>query len=191
MPGPGPISRNTSSGAGAMASTTLSAQTGSRKCCPKRLRVRMHYGPPEADAPSSRRYDLRFGSAHERAIKIAIVADDALVAQRLRLADAPAVQDQRIGGLRPFRGRQRACRAAARPRRDPPTRRCRCGWTRAARDDRPASPGTPSAWPSTTFAVLRPTPGSSTSASIVFGTSPSCCSTSARAMPISDFAFDR
>ena len=31
------------------------------------------------------------------------------------------------------------------------------------------NPGTPSAWPSTTFAVLRPTPGSSTSASIVFG----------------------
>ena len=36
-------------------------------------------------------------------------------------------------------------------------------------------PGTPSAWPSTTFAVLRPTPGSFTSSSIVFGTSPRCC----------------
>ncbi len=32
------------------------------------------------------------------------------------------------------------------------------------------SPGTPSAWPRTTLAVLRPTPGSSTSASIVLGT---------------------
>ena len=51
-------------------------------------------------------------------------------------------------------------------------RRCRCGWRRAARGDRPAGPGTPSAWPSTTFAVLRPTPGSSTSASMSAGTSP-------------------
>ena len=37
-------------------------------------------------------------------------------------------------------------------------------------------PGTPSAWPRTTFAVLRPTPGSSTSASIVSGISPPCVS---------------
>ena len=41
------------------------------------------------------------------------------------------------------------------------------------------SPGTPSAWPSTTFAVLRPTPGSSTSASMLAGTCPPCRSTSA------------
>ena len=33
-------------------------------------------------------------------------------------------------------------------------------------------PGTPSAWPSTTFAVLRPTPGSFISASMSAGTSP-------------------
>ena len=34
------------------------------------------------------------------------------------------------------------------------------------------SPGTPSAWPSTTFAVLRPTPGSFVRAAISAGTSP-------------------
>src|SRR5262245_56980487 len=33
-PGPGPISTNTSSRFGSMARTTLSAQAGSRKCCP-------------------------------------------------------------------------------------------------------------------------------------------------------------
>ena len=42
------------------------------------------------------------------AIEIALVAHDALVAQRLRFADAPAVQDQRVGRFRPLGGRQRA-----------------------------------------------------------------------------------
>ena len=52
-------------------------------------------------------------------------------------------------------------------------------------------PGTPSACPSTTFAVLRPTPGSSTSASMLAGTSPPCVATSACAMPMSAFDFAR
>ncbi len=103
-PRPGPISRNRSSGAGAMASTTLSAQTGSRKCCPKRLRVRMAFTGRRGFVPRAR---------NQRAIKIAIVADNALVAERLRFADAPPVQDQRIGGFRPLGRRQRARRAAA------------------------------------------------------------------------------
>ncbi len=42
-PAPGPISRKTSSAAGAMAATTLSAHTDSRKCWPKRLRMRGTY----------------------------------------------------------------------------------------------------------------------------------------------------
>ena len=41
----------------------------------------------------------------------------------------------------------------------------------------------PYAWPSTTLLVLRPTPGSSTIAAIVRGTSPPCSATSARAQP--------
>ena len=45
--------------------------------------------------------------------------------------------------------------------------------------------------PSTTFAVLRPTPGSFTSSSIVRGTSPPCRSTSARASPTRLFDFCR
>ena len=43
--------------------------------------------------------------------------------------------------------------------------------------------GAPNATPSTTFAVFRPTPGSATSSSSVWGTSPPCTSTSARAEP--------
>ena len=53
--------------------------------------------------------------------------------------------------------------AAVRRPRDRRIRRCRCDWRRAARGDRPGSPGTPSACPRTTFAVLRPTPGSAVS----------------------------
>src|SRR5690606_16170380 len=49
----------------------------------------------------------------------------------------------------------------------------------------------PKPTPSTTFAVFRPTPGSSTSSSRVFGTSPPCRSTSACAIPFSDFALFR
>ena len=45
--------------------------------------------------------------------------------------------------------------------------------------------------PRTTFAVLRPTPGSFTSSSIVRGTSPPCFSTSARARPTRLFVFWR
>ena len=49
----------------------------------------------------------------------------------------------------------------------------------------------PKALPSTTLAVLRPTPGSATSSSSVHGTSPPCRSTSARAIPLSDRALAR
>ena len=52
-------------------------------------------------------------------------------------------------------------------------------------------PGTPRAWPRTTFAVFRPTPGSSTSASIAAGTLPPWRATSASAMPMSDFDLAR
>src|SRR3954464_13472010 len=38
-PRPGPISKNTSPGAGAIARTTLATHAGSRKCCPNRLRA--------------------------------------------------------------------------------------------------------------------------------------------------------
>jgi hypothetical protein len=53
------------------------------------------------------------------------------------------------------------------------------------------SPGTPNACPSTTFAVLRPTPGSSVSSSMVRGISPPWRSTTAAAMPARDFDFAR
>ena len=48
-------------------------------------------------------------------------------------------------------------------------------------------PGTPNALPSTTLAVLRPTPGSVTSSSSVFGTLPPNRSTSAADSPMTDF----
>ncbi len=44
-------------------------------------------------------------------------------------------------------------------------------------------------FPRTTFAVLRPTPGSAWSSAIVRGTSPPCFSTSALAIPRRDLAF--
>src|SRR5688572_20862367 len=80
IPGPAPISRNESVGAGEMASTTLSAHTGSRKCCPNRLRV--------------------------RTIEIAIVAHHALIAERLRFTNAAAMENERIRRFGPFRWRQ-------------------------------------------------------------------------------------
>ena len=92
---------------------------------------------------------------------VAVVAHGALVAERLRPADAAAVQDERVGRPRPALRRQRAAQLLLDDLRIVRLRRCRCGSRRAARGDRPAGPGTPSAWPSTTFAVLRPTPGSS------------------------------
>src|SRR5215467_7130860 len=51
-----------------------------------------------------------------------------------------------------------------------------------------AMAGIPKALPSTTLAVLRPTPGSSTSSSTVRGTTPPWSSTSACPMPMSDLA---
>lgn len=53
------------------------------------------------------------------------------------------------------------------------------------------SPGTPNPSPSTTFAVLRPTPGSETSSAIVPGTSPPNRSTSPWPSPISEVALFR
>ena len=53
------------------------------------------------------------------------------------------------------------------------------------------SPGTPNALPSTTLAVLRPTPGSVTRSSIRPGTSPSNRSTRAWPSPIREFVFAR
>ena len=51
--------------------------------------------------------------------------------------------------------------------------------------------GSPKATFSTTFAVLRPTPGSASSASRSRGTSPLCCSTSIRLSAITFFALVR
>src|SRR5262245_55012539 len=47
-PRPGPISRNVSLGVGLIASMTLATHTGSRKCCPNRLRglADLTSGPP-------------------------------------------------------------------------------------------------------------------------------------------------
>ena len=91
---------------------------------------------------------------------VAFVLHGALVAQRLRLADAAAVQDQGVGGARPPRlaaARRTAAAStatasspSAMPMRLRPRSTCRST----------GSPGTPSAWPRTTLAVLRPTPGS-------------------------------
>ncbi len=53
------------------------------------------------------------------------------------------------------------------------------------------SPGTPNAFPSTTFAVLRPTPGRETRSSRRAGTSPSNRSTSAWPIPMTDWALAR
>jgi len=53
------------------------------------------------------------------------------------------------------------------------------------------SPGTPSACPSTTFAVLRPTPGSFVSASMSAGTSPRCSRIRICAIVTSAFDFCR
>src|SRR3954471_4534675 len=53
---------------------------------------------------------FQFGFAlfrNDVAVIVAVVADDALVAERLRLADAAAVEDQRILGARPALRRHR------------------------------------------------------------------------------------
>src|SRR5262249_52983791 len=44
---------------------------------------------------------LPLALAHERLVVVAVVAHHALLAERLRFANAPAVQDQRVGRLRP------------------------------------------------------------------------------------------
>ena len=102
-------------------------------------------------------------------VVVAVVLHRALLAERLRPADPAAVQDQRVGGAGPSLRRQRARTTAVRPLPDRPTRRCRCGSTTRSTWRSTGSPGTPSACPSTTFAVLRPTPGSLTSAVHVGG----------------------
>ena len=71
----------------------------SRVIDPPRFSARVGFGRRLAGARSARR---RGGSSRSRR------CTDALVAERLRPADAPAVQDQRVGGARP------ASRAAAR-----------------------------------------------------------------------------
>ena len=56
-------------------------------------------------APS---YARRLRGPERAAVVVAVVADDALLAERLRLADAAAVQDQRVGRPRPLRRRHRS-----------------------------------------------------------------------------------
>src|SRR5690349_1260344 len=50
---------------------------------------------------------LTLALAHERLVVLAVVAHHALLAERLRLADAAAVQNERVGRLRPDRLLQR------------------------------------------------------------------------------------
>ena len=66
--------------------------------------------------------------------------------------------------------------ASAPLRADPCPGRARCGWPTRKTCVSTAIVGSPKATFSTTFAVLRPTPGSASSASRVRGTSPPCCS---------------
>ena len=123
------------------------------------------------------------GFRAELAEVVASVANQTPIAERLWPADAAAVEDQRV--------RARASIAPAAAGRQ-------CGFdhdgivgaheadpVRDAQDvaiDRQARHA--ERVPSTTFAVLRPTPGSVTSASIEAGTSPPCSATSARAIPM-------
>ena len=124
-----------------------------------------------------------------RAVVIALVANRRTARKRLRPADPPPVQDLDVRCEGPLAGGSWRT-AAVRRRRvvafrdaDP---------VRYAEDmpiDR--QPGTPSAWPSTTFAVFRPTPGSAVSSSMSAGTSPPCSARSFCDMPISAFDFWR
>ena len=170
---------NTSRVAGAIASTTLSAQTGSRKCCPKRFRVLVMPSPGPTLRPKGhgRRNDPRSGFSRTFSFFSKRLFGRNHIRRERRTARR-AASVCRCGGrakstcrsFRPFGAGQRA-QSWAPPRSDHRMLRCRSGSTREARaDDR--QPGTPRAWPSTTFAVFRPTPGNSTRASIVSGTSP-------------------
>ncbi len=118
---------------------------------------------PAAAAPASAAARSR-GAALEL---VAVGAHGAAVAQRLRLADAAAVEDQRVGrdaSTRPAAARAPSC--CFDRLRDRPMRPGRCRFATRSTCRSTGSPGTPSACPRTTFAVLRPTPGSSTSASM-------------------------
>src|SRR5262249_340313 len=46
---------------------------------------------------------LAFALTHQRVVVVAVVTNDALFAERLWFADAPPVQDQRVGRLGPVR----------------------------------------------------------------------------------------
>ena len=123
-------------------------------------------------------------------IEVAVGADDAAIAERARLADAAAVQDERVRRSRPVRGGHGRAQlllddlGIVGPGDADPV-----GDAQDVAID--GKPGTPSACPRTTLAVLRPTPGSATSASIVRGTSPPCVSTTSVAMPRSERDFAR
>ena len=135
--------------------------------------------------------DLRLRDRATDAVVVAVVAHRALVAERPRFADAAAVQDQRVGGHASTSPAAARRTAAARRRRDRRRARCRCGWRRAARDDRPAgrarrARGRGRRWRSCgrRRAARRAPPSCA-------GISPPCCSTTAVAMPTSDLDLAR
>jgi hypothetical protein len=86
------------------------------------------------------------------------------------------MQAQRSCGIRPFRSRSTFSGSVW---RDQPRRRAR----RPTCVSTTTPSGAPKAFPRTTFAVFRPTPGSALSSAIVRGTSPPCCVTIAFAAP--------
>ena len=92
---------------------------------------------------------------------------------------------------RPLRRRQRRAQLLFDDVGIVATTRCRCGSTRAARGGRPAGRARRARGRGRRSRSCGRRPGSSTSASIVFGTSPPCCSTTAVAMPISDLDLAR
>ena len=186
MPAPGPISRKTSSGEGAIASMTLSAQTGSRKCCPKRFRVRMLIAGASVASPL-----VAFAFGHD--------LRDSNRTRPARRTGRRAASACRCGGRgesacltlssTPRAGARR--RAAARRQQDLQISRCRSGSSRAARAGRPAgrehrAHARARRWPSFALrrAVRRARPSQPARRRRVR-------STSARAMPTSDLAFDR
>ena len=118
-------------------------------------------------------------------VEVAIGADCAAIAERARLADATAVEDQSVGRSRP--GRRGHCRAqlllddlrVIRLRNPDPVRH-----TQDVAVD--GKPGNAERVSEHDIGGLPPTPGSLTSASIVRGTSPPWLSTTSVAMPTSD-----
>ena len=91
-----------------------------------------------------------------RAKYLAVVSNRAEIARRIGTADAPAVQDQRVGGDASIRPEAAARRAGARPRPDPRFSTSPIRFDTRSTCRSTGRPGTPSAWPKHDVGRLAP-----------------------------------